>query len=66
MDESDKKEAEQKQEQEEGAKAAEGDQPATLKKAQTAAAARKDGEDVGSEGQPSGLSAVPCTHVLNL
>lgn len=50
VDESDKKEAEQKQEQEEDAKAAEGDQPATLKKAQTAAAARKDGEDVGSEG----------------
>ena len=35
----------------EGEGKGEGEQPATLKKAQTAAAARKDGEEVGSSGQ---------------
>lgn len=49
--------AEQKQQADQQAKdsegQAEGDQPATLKKAQTAAAARKDGEEVGSSGQAS-------------
>ena len=50
--------AEQKQQEDQQAKGedseggqAEADQPATLKKAQTAAAARKDGEEVGSSGQ---------------
>lgn len=58
VDATEKQEAEQKQQEEEQATGekgggdgqAEGDQPATLKKAQTAAAARKDGEEVGSSG----------------
>lgn len=59
VDAADSQEAEQKQqadqqakaEGEEGQSQGESEQPATLKKAQTAAAARKDGEEVGSSGQ---------------
>ena len=48
---SEQKEAEQKPEEPAAEAEAETEQPATLKKAQIAAAARKDGEDVGSSGQ---------------
>ena len=57
VDAAENQEAEQKQQADQEAKAesgegeGEGEQPATLKKAQTAAAARKDGEEVGSSGQ---------------
>lgn len=55
VDAAENQEAEQKQQANQEAKAdsgeGEGEQPATLKKAQTAAAARKDGEEVGSSGQ---------------
>ena len=55
VDAADSQEAEQKQQADQQAKAegeeGQSEQPATLKKAQTAAAARKDGEEVGSSGQ---------------
>ena len=54
MDADEKEEADKKQaaEQEPAAESESSvDQPATLKKAQDAAAARKDGEEVGSSGK---------------
>ena len=51
MDADEKEDAEKEQEvAQEPAESSE-DQPATLKKAQDAAAARKDGEEVGSSGK---------------
>lgn len=51
MDADEKEDAEKEQEAAQEPAESSEDQPATLKKAQDAAAARKDGEEVGSSGK---------------
>ena len=71
MDADEKEDAEKEQEAAQEPAESSEDQPATLKKAQDAAAARKDGEEVGSSGKNASsthkaLAVVLFTHAFDL